>query len=70
MCYQLEIHVNTATKFKSIQVGAKGVQFQSPYLYDPYNQMTPRKDLIKAWNEECRLREAELKILNSRYNRP
>lgn len=55
-------------QFKSIEVDKDGVRYRSPFSYNPYDQMVPRKDLIAAWNEECRLREAELKILNSRYN--
>ena len=58
--------MNSTTKFqfKSIDVGAQGVIYRSPYSYDAYGQMTPRADLVKYWNRECRLREAELEIYN------
>lgn len=56
--------MNSTTKFqfKSIDVDTSGVQFRSPYSHDPYDQLVPRKDLVKAWNAESRLRETELEM--------
>lgn len=56
------MHVNTSTKFqfKSIDVDTGKVQFRDPYTYNPYDQLVPRKDIVKAWNAECQLREAEI----------
>lgn len=54
---------NSKKQFKSIDIDTESsqeVRFQSPFSYNAYSQLTPRKDLIKAWNEECRIREAEL----------
>lgn len=55
-------------QFKSIDVDAVTgeVQFRDPQL-NP-NQMGSRKEMIEAWNEECRLRETELEIYRKTYN--
>jgi len=57
------VNSNSKKQFKSIDIdtdSTREVSFQSPFSYNAYSQLTPRKDLIKAWNEECRIREAEL----------
>ena len=51
---------NSKKHFKSINVDTGEVHFRDPHTYNPYDQLVPRKDLIKAWNEETRLREAEI----------
>ena len=56
-------------QFKTIDVNTNGIEFRSPYSYNPYDQLVPRKDLVKAWNKESRLREAELEIYHNLNNR-
>jgi len=51
---------STKFQFKSIDVDTSGVRYRSPFTHNAYDQLVPRKDLIKAWNEECRIRAAEL----------
>ncbi len=50
-------------QFKTIDVDIDTgeVQFRDPQTFNP-NQLSSRKEMIKAWKEECRLREAELEI--------
>lgn len=53
-------------KFKSIKVDpftADEVHFRIPFAVNPYHQLVPRDELIKAWNAESRLRQQELEIL-------
>jgi len=59
--------VNSTIKFqlKTIDVNKDGVQFRNPYTHNPYDQLVPRKDIIKAWNEESRLRAKELETLHN-----
>ena len=49
-------------QFKSINVDTDGVRFRSPFIHNRYDELVLRKDLIEAWNEECRIRAAELEI--------
>ena len=48
------------SKFKSIDVDNGVVHYKDPHTFN--GQMSTRKEMIKAWNEECHLREAELEI--------
>lgn len=53
-------------QFKTIDVDTNGrPNFRSPYSHNPYDQLSPRKDIVKAWNEESRLRAEELEILHN-----
>jgi len=46
------------------------IHFLNPFP-SRYDAMATRKDLIKAWNEECKLREQELDTWrNDISNRP
>lgn len=64
--------MNSTTKFqfKSIDVDTGEVHFRDPHTHNPYDQLAPRKDLVKAWNEECRLREAELGDYHNEVHNP
>ena len=49
---------NTKFQFKSIEVDTGEVHFRDPHTFN--SQLSTRREMIKAWNEESRLREAEL----------
>ena len=49
---------NTKFQFKSIDVDTGEVQFLDPHTFN--SPLSTRREMIKAWNEESRLREAEL----------
>lgn len=53
-------------QFKTIDVDIDTgeVQYRDPQLFNLHSR-SPRKEAIRAWNEECRLREAELEIYNN-----
>ena len=54
--------MNSNTKFQTIDVdpsSPREIVFRNPFP-DKYEQLSTRKDLIKAWNEEQRIRQAEL----------
>ena len=59
------MHVNSTSKFqfRTIDVEKGEILFRDPQTFK--NHLSSRKELIKAWNEESQLREAEL---NTYYN--
>lgn len=52
-------------QFKTIDVNTNGVKFRDPFPYNAYGQLVPRKDLVRAWKEETRVREEELETLRN-----
>jgi hypothetical protein len=53
-------------KFRSItldQTLEQKVHFCNPFEDGRYEKCQTRRDLVKAWKEECRIREAELQLL-------
>lgn len=58
-------------KFKSIEVDETSLQkvsFCNPFDDDRYSQLYSRKEIVKAWKEECRIRDQELSELDSKRN--
>jgi hypothetical protein len=53
---------STNQQFRSIDIdqsNPREIIFRNPFP-DKYEQLSTRRELIKAWNEDCRIREAEL----------